>query len=137
MFTLDSRLEKDTVRIGNFSLCEVLLMNDSNFPWVILVPKREGITEIFELSPVDQRQLLTESVFVAQQMRQHFSADKMNVAALGNVVSQLHLHHIARYKDDAAWPRPVWGAVAAVPYSGEELVVAVELMEDLFSEMLE
>ena len=121
MFQLDERLAADTIELGDLTLCRVLLMNDANYPWVILVQRREGLREIFELSAADQQQLLTESSQVASTMAKHFHANKLNVAALGNMVPQLHLHHIARSVNDVAWPKPVWGAVASKPYSADEL----------------
>ncbi|ARN75076.1 HIT domain-containing protein [Oceanicoccus sagamiensis] len=121
MFELHPQLAKDCVEVGDYSLSKVLLLNDSNYPWIILVPKRSDIREIFQLSEDDQRQLLAESSALSEAMAAHFNADKMNVAALGNMVPQLHLHHIVRYKNDASWPNPVWGAVAAKPYNKTEL----------------
>ena len=104
MFELDDRLQADTVEIGELSLCRVLLMNDAQYPWVILVPQRENVREVFELSDADQHQLMIESNAVAKAMADHFKAEKMNVAALGNMVPQLHIHHIVRFSNDAAWP---------------------------------
>lgn len=121
MFQLDERLAADTIELGDLTLCRVLLMNDSNYPWVILVPRREGVREIYELSEADQQQLLAESSQLASVMAGLFKADKMNVAALGNMVPQLHIHHIARSVNDAAWPKPVWGAVAGKPYSTDAM----------------
>lgn len=137
MFQLDSRLANDTTVIGSFALCEVLLMNDASYPWIILVPRQSAISEIFQLSETDQRLLMQESVFVSRKMRTHFQADKMNVAALGNVVSQLHVHHIARYKKDLAWPAPVWGVKPAAPYTKEEMEITVNTLKALFAEKLE
>jgi len=116
MFTLHTQLAKDCITLGDLPLCRVLLMNDANYPWLVLVPRREEIVELFELSRLDQQQLLDEIAQVSSALAGHFRADKMNVAALGNIVPQLHVHIIARYRDDAAWPKPVWGAVAAQPY---------------------
>ncbi|SFK72227.1 HIT domain-containing protein [Methylophaga sulfidovorans] len=117
MYELHPQLKQDTVRIGEFELCEVLLMNDMRYPWLILVPKRENKAEIYQLTEQEQQQLLTESSFVSKAMSVLFSADKMNIAALGNMVEQLHIHHIARFKTDATWPKPVWGIGQAEPYS--------------------
>jgi len=121
MFELDPRLEADTHMLGDFPLCRLLLMNDANYPWFILVPRREGVREIFELSTADQHALLQESSFLAQRLHNVFGAGKINIAALGNQVPQLHLHHIVRYQNDAAWPGPVWGAHPARPYGQKEL----------------
>jgi len=117
MFELHPQLQKDTHKIGQFKLSDVLLMNDDRYPWLILVPRRENIREIYQLAGDEQRQLLNESSFVAKAMAELFSADKMNVAALGNMVEQLHLHHVARFKTDASWPNPIWGLGDAIPYS--------------------
>ncbi|MDH5601768.1 MAG: HIT domain-containing protein [Gammaproteobacteria bacterium] len=117
----DPRLLKDCEVIGKFKLCYVLLMRDANYPWCILVPDREGMTEVFDLSGDDQHQLNTESYALLEYLKKEFNADKMNVAALGNVVAQLHIHHIVRYKTDIAWPAPVWGAFPAKAYSQVEL----------------
>ncbi len=117
MYELHSQLAKDTTQIGQFELCDVLLMNDDRYPWVILVPRRVNVREIHQLSEAEQQRLLQESSFVSQAMTQLFSAHKMNVAALGNIVEQLHLHHVARFTSDFAWPKPVWGIGDAMPYS--------------------
>jgi diadenosine tetraphosphate (Ap4A) HIT family hydrolase len=95
-------------------------MNDANYPWFILVPRREGIREIHELPEADQQQLLRESSALARAMTEAFPGGKLNIAALGNVVPQLHLHHIARSATDPAWPAPAWGRVPARPYSPAE-----------------
>ncbi len=117
MFVLDSRLQQDTLLIGDFPLCRLLLSNDSNYPWFILVPRRPAISEVFELDPQDQLQLWRETTALSQLLGALFKADKLNVAALGNVVSQLHMHVIVRKRDDIAWPSPVWGKHAAQPYT--------------------
>jgi diadenosine tetraphosphate (Ap4A) HIT family hydrolase len=116
LFELDARLQADTWVLGDFPLCRLLLSRDANYPWLILVPRREGISEIHELCIEDQAQLARETAQLAQQLKRLLGADKMNVAALGNVVAQLHVHVIARYVTDAAWPAPVWGKVTAKPY---------------------
>lgn len=116
MFQLYPQLEKDTFHVAQLPLCEVLLMNDSQYPWLILVPTVADITEIYQLNEEQQQQLMRESSQVSQALQQLFQADKMNVAALGNMVPQLHLHHIARFTTDKAWPGPVWGVAAAEPY---------------------
>ena len=98
-------------------------MNDARYPWLILVPRRSDVTEPFELSEADQAQLWQESMRLGGAMKAHFAADKLNIAALGNQVAQLHVHHIARFHADDAWPGPVWGVVSAVPYSDPALEV--------------
>jgi diadenosine tetraphosphate (Ap4A) HIT family hydrolase len=127
---LHPQLAKDCIELGRFSLCRLLLMNDANYPWFILVPMRDGMHEIHELFEADQQQLLRESSLVSCMLVDAFRADKVNIAALGNIVPQLHIHHIARYKDDPAWPAPVWGKHAAKPYPDkdlQELVSKVQL----------
>jgi diadenosine tetraphosphate (Ap4A) HIT family hydrolase len=121
MFELHPQLAADCETLGRFELCRLLLMNDANYPWCILVPERAGVREIYELAPVDQQQLLRESSALAAGMARVFDADKMNVAALGNVVPQLHVHHIVRHTSDPAWPAPVWGKVPVRPYTSAEL----------------
>ncbi len=121
MFKLHPQLARDTIVVGDFPLCRLLLMNDLNYPWFILVPRRAGVKEIFEMAKADQLQLLRESSHLSETMQKVFQADKMNVAALGNMVQQLHIHHIARYKTDPAWPKPVWGLHEPIPYSNRAL----------------
>jgi diadenosine tetraphosphate (Ap4A) HIT family hydrolase len=117
MSELHPQLVKDCVLVGRFPLCRLLLMRDANYPWFILVPDREGIMEIYQLSGRDRTRLMEESCLLAKALAVQWSADKLNIAALGNVVPQLHVHHIVRYRDDPAWPAPVWGRVDAKPYS--------------------
>ena len=123
MFTLDTRLDQDTWLIGDLPLCRLLLSNDSNYPWFILVPRREGISELFQLDDGDQQLMWSETTALAGLLKGLFGADKMNVATLGNVVSQLHMHVIVRYQADAAWPAPVWGKHSAKPYTQAEVDV--------------
>ena len=115
--TLHPQLAQDCYVIGRFPLCQLLLMEDANYPWFILVPARTDITEIHQLSDADQQQLMHESVVLSRALEQAFGPDKLNIAALGNVVPQLHVHHIVRYRHDAAWPDPVWGRVARCAYT--------------------
>ena len=131
MFTLDARLQRDCHRIGTLPLCSVLLMNDSTWPWLILVPQRDGVSEIFELDESDRRVLIDESCAVAEWLSRHFRADKINVAALGNVVRQLHLHHVVRHENDPAWPGPIWGVQAPVAYTEEQLLRLKEMLATL------
>ena len=117
MFILHPKLAADTHLIGDLSLCRVLLMNNRHFPWLILVPRREGMRELFDLSELDYHTALEETRHVASQLHIMTCADKINIAALGNMVEQLHIHIVARFKDDAAWPQPVWNSpVAPEPY---------------------
>lgn len=131
MFTLHSQLAKDCVPLGDFRLCRALLMNDAQYPWLILVPRREDVSELFQLSRIDQQSLLEEVNSVAAALAGHFSADKMNIAALGNVVPQLHLHIIARFREDSAWPRPVWGVQPVQPYAEAALRERLQELEAL------
>ena len=121
MFELDPQLQADTVVLGNFPLSQVLLSRDANYPWCILVPRREDMREIHHLNAEDRQQLMRESCHLAEVMAALFSPVKMNIAALGNQVAQLHIHHVARFDDDAAWPRPIWGVVPALAYVDSEL----------------
>ena len=121
MADLHPRLKQDCLLIGRFTLCRLLLMRDANYPWFILVPDREDISEIFQLSGEDQVQLLRESSRLSAVLVERFRADKLNIAALGNVLPQLHVHHVVRYRDDPAWPAPVWGHAPARPYTPEGL----------------
>ncbi|UZE98015.1 HIT domain-containing protein [Alkalimarinus alittae] len=130
-FNLDERLRNDTVKLASWPLSDVLLMNDSQYPWVILVPRRKDASEIYQLSDVDQRQLLQESVFLGQQIMAVYAGHKLNVAALGNVVNQLHVHHVVRFEGDAAWPAPVWGRHPVVKYSAAELANQINLLSQV------
>lgn len=135
MFTFDPRLLNDCEVLGKFELCHVLLMRDANYPWCVLVPDRDDKTEVFELSQDDQKQLQHESNTLLAFLKKEFNADKMNVAALGNVVAQLHIHHIVRYKTDIAWPAPVWGAFSALAYSESELKKRKNSLLDGFAKL--
>jgi diadenosine tetraphosphate (Ap4A) HIT family hydrolase len=119
-FGLHPQLAADCAVVGDLPLCRLLLMDDANYPWCILVPRRAGVREIHELAAADRAALLDEVTALSAAMQSVFVADKMNVAALGNVVPQLHVHVIARRVGDAAWPRPVWGAVPRRPYGEVE-----------------
>ena len=120
-WSLHAQLEKDTTPVGDLPLSRVLAVNDANFPWVLLVPRRPDASEIIDLAEPDQARLTTEIARVASALKRITSCDKLNVAAIGNVVPQLHVHVVARRIGDAAWPRPVWGAVPAKPYGAGEL----------------
>ncbi len=120
MFEIPVQLKNDCFIIGRFRLSSLLLMNDTNYPWFILLPERENTREIFELGDEDQSELMKEISFLSKNLSEVFNADKINIAALGNVVHQLHIHVIVRYKNDAAWAGPVWGKFPAVKYSDEE-----------------
>ena len=108
-WSLHSQLKKDTIDIGDLPLCRVLVIKDAHYPWLLLVPRRDGAVEIIDLDEVEQAQLMTEISRVARALKEVTKCDKLNIAALGNLVPQLHVHVIARRTSDAAWPRPVWG----------------------------
>ena len=135
MFELHERLAADTHNLGQSALCEVRLMNDRTWPWIILVPAVSGIREIYQLTADQQMQLLKESSALSKGMVELFEGDKMNVAALGNMVPQLHLHHIVRFQDDPAWPGPVWGTQAPVPYTAEELERVTEKLQPVLESL--
>jgi diadenosine tetraphosphate (Ap4A) HIT family hydrolase len=115
-WTLHPQLEGDTCAVGDLPLSRLLLANDANYRWLLLVPRRRGASEIIDLSEPDQIQLTTEIAGVSRALKAVTSCDKLNVAALGNVVPQLHVHVIARHRGDPAWPKPVWGAAPARDY---------------------
>jgi len=120
MFTLHPTLGKDTVEITQLEVCKVLLMRDKTYPWVILVPAIEGLRDLDDLNESDRIAVAAEINHVSKNMKALFQPYKMNVAALGNVVEQLHIHVIARFQDDPAWPAPVWGVQPAVDYGDAE-----------------
>ncbi len=121
MCSLDPRLQQYTLTVGDLPLCRRLLMNDAQYPWFILVPRRAAVNEVFDLDAADQLALWQETTTLASVLKDGFAADKMNVATLGNMVSQLHMHVIARTREDAVWPAPVWGKLPAQPYSEVQL----------------
>jgi diadenosine tetraphosphate (Ap4A) HIT family hydrolase len=119
-FVLDAKLAADTHEIGEIGLCRALLMDDARFPWLILVPRIAGARELIDLDASDQQALLGEIVRVGRALERMVRPDRLNVAALGNVVAQLHVHVVARHVGDAAWPQPVWGFGTRVPYEGAD-----------------
>ena len=124
-FKLDPRLQNDCFIIGQFSLCQILLLNDKHFPWIILVPRLGGLTELIHLSAENQLQLLQESGLISRLLLDHFPTEKLNTAAIGNIVSQLHIHHVARRSDDFCWPGVVWGYGGGEPYEEREKKVLI------------
>ena len=134
MFELHPKLQQDCLEIGRFRLCRLLLMNESRYPWLILVPEREGMTEIYQLNEADQILLLQESSLLARSLAEAFAADKLNIAAIGNLVPQLHVHHIVRYRHDPAWPAPVWGRFPPLPYDEVKLAEVVGLIKSSLPE---
>ena len=131
-FELDPRLEADTLPLADLPLCRALLMNDARYPWVVLVPRVSSVSEVFELSEEEQAQLWREATRLGAAMKEAFQGDKLNIATLGNVVSQLHIHLVVRYNDDASWPAPVWGNGTPKPY---ELAQQGERREQLLAQI--
>ena len=131
MFELAPELERDCIALADWPLCKVLLLNDSQYPWFILAPRQPGLKEIIDLSESDQIVFIKESAMLSKLIQDVFSPDKLNVAALGNMVPQLHVHHIARFKNDAAWPAPVWGQFPAKPYSNEQIGEIINQFADI------
>lgn len=129
LFALHPQLASDTVVIDDLALCQLLLMNDQTYPWLVMVPRRADMREIHNLPPGDQQQLMAEVTSVSRMLQRLFNADKMNVAALGNMVPQLHIHIIARFESDPAWPGPIWGVVPAVPYKTDALNSTVKAIK--------
>jgi diadenosine tetraphosphate (Ap4A) HIT family hydrolase len=120
-WSLHPQLKQDTIDIGDLPLSKVLVIKDANYPWLLLVPRRAEAREIIDLDEVEQAQLTTEVSRAARALKEITKCDKLNIAALGNLVPQLHIHVIARRTTDAAWPRPVWGAVPPIPHDAEEV----------------
>jgi len=137
MSNIHPQLFNDCLILGAFPLSHLLLSKDANYPWFILVPKRENISEIYQLSELDQQQLTRESSLLCRMLAEEFEADKMNIAALGNMVPQLHIHHVVRYRDDAAWPAPVWGAVPSKSYSDAGLQQVFDKLRGVLDETVE
>ena len=132
-WVLDQKLADDSVFVVDWPLSQLRLINDSRFPWLVLVPRVSNIEEIFQLSHENQQRLLQESSQLAKTLSTSFKADKLNVAALGNVVRQLHVHHIVRYVDDCCYPSPVWGVDEAMPYSERELKQRLQVLRSLLA----
>jgi len=130
-FELNARLQQDTLEVMDLHFSHLLLMNDSRFPWLVLVPKKNNILEIFELEKIEQHQLLLEITEISKILKTMFNADKLNVASIGNIVPQLHVHIVARTKNDSAWPSPVWGFGKSLPYSFEQAELIIHNLKDL------
>lgn len=130
MFRLDKKLQEDSFYLGDLDLSVALLMNDANYPWIILVPKKPDLKDIIDLDFNDQIILLKEINFIAQILKQEFKCDKLNIANLGNVVSQLHIHIIARNTQDKTFPKPVWGNDESVKYCGANFTKILEKLQN-------
>ncbi|RKE78265.1 HIT family protein [Rhizobium sp. AG855] len=124
-FVLDARLAQDSVSIMKLGLCDLRLARDSRWPWLILVPQRANVSEVFDLTPLDQAMLTFEQVTVGAALKKATGADKINIAAIGNIVRQLHVHVVARVENDTNWPSPIWGFGQSVPYE-EEAIAAMK-----------
>lgn len=136
MFELHDRLAADTVEVTRWPLCRVLLMDDSAYPWLILVPQRPDLREMHHLPAADRHSLTDEIAAAATALEREYAPDKLNVAALGNLVPQLHIHVIARRRSDPAWPRPVWGVAPPRPYApADRAAVLTRLRRALAAEM--
>jgi diadenosine tetraphosphate (Ap4A) HIT family hydrolase/succinate dehydrogenase flavin-adding protein (antitoxin of CptAB toxin-antitoxin module) len=133
MFTLDTRLKNDTYHICDLKISSLLLMNDANYTWLILVPRKPDLIELTDLSFAEQTEVLSEINLVAKILKKEFSAEKLNIAALGNVVSQLHIHVIARKKNDATFPKPVWGNAEAKKYDEAEAQNLIQKINKLLA----
>lgn len=127
-WTLHPQLDKDTAPVGDLPLCRVLLIKDAHYPWLVLVPRRPETVEIIDLDEVAQSQLMTEITRVSRALREITRCDKLNVAALGNAVPQLHVHIIARRRTDAAWPRPVWGVMPPLSYDPRDMQELIDAL---------
>lgn len=134
-FQLHSQLQSDCLILGDLPLCQVLLMNNKRLPWYILVPKVANIREIYELNTEQQEQLSIESTHFSELIMREYKGDKLNIAALGNQVPQLHLHHIVRYTHDPAWPNPIWGNLASKPYSKDEHKRLINQQQEIFQQL--
>ncbi len=129
-WSLHPQLERDTTPLGDLPLSRVLVINDANYPWLLLVPRRYGAVEVIDLDEVERAQLMTEIALVSRVLKDVTECDKLNVAALGNAVPQLHVHVIARRKTDKAWPKPVWGAIPSLPHDAKELDRFMDAMKN-------
>lgn len=132
-FDINPRLEGDSVYITDLELCAIRLMKDANYPWLLMVPRRSDLIEIIDLDQADRVLLMSEICAVSEALKTATDCEKLNVGALGNQVSQLHVHVIARFREDAAWPNPVWGAVAPTTYDSESLERRVSSLRDALS----
>jgi len=129
-FTINARLEGDSYFVANLPLCSVRLMKDANYPWLLLVPRRADLVELIDLNEDDQQQLMREIVLASKALRAVTDCEKLNVGALGNQVSQLHVHVIGRFRSDPAWPGPIWGVVPPESYEAEKAENLIDQLQD-------
>jgi len=128
-FELDKKIAANTISLHETDRYVMRLANDSRFPWVILIPKVESITETYQLDISFQQKLAIDSAQLGQEMMTLYQGDSLNTGALGNVVRQLHVHHVVRYENDEAWPGPIWGFGSPVPYTDEQLSIQKEKLQ--------
>ena len=133
-WALHPQLARDTVPLGDLPLSRVLIIKDANYPWLLLVPRQPGVVEVIDLDQVEQAQLMVEIDRTAWALKAVTACDKLNVAALGNAVPQLHVHIIARRKTDKAWPKPVWGQFPPAPYGAAALEAALATLRRALAE---
>ncbi len=136
-FSLNPRLEGDSYFVAELPLSEVRLMKDANYPWLLLIPRQSDLVELIDLSEEDQHQLMREISLASTVLRAVTDCEKLNVGALGNQVSQLHVHVIARFQDDAAWPGPVWGAAPPLDYNADKVDSLIDQLRQELSESLD
>lgn len=129
-FQLHPRLDQDCFKVTTLPLCQLLMMNDQQYPWFILVPQRPNIREIHQLSAEDRYQLLSESCLLSEALQTLYQPDKLNIAAIGNLVPQLHIHHVARFQHDAVWPAPIWGKLPPQPFALEEAQLRINILKN-------
>lgn len=132
-FDLNARLAGDSLHVADLPLCAVRLMKDANYPWLLLVPRKPDLIEIIDLDRADRAQLMEEIALASEALRAVADCEKLNVGALGNQVSQLHVHVIARNRDDAAWPNPVWGAAPPLAYEADVRADLIAALADKLS----
>jgi len=132
-FNLNKKLEADTYHISDLTLCRLLIMNNADYPWVILVPRRSNISEIYQLTEIDRKKLDFEVNEISKKLSDYFKADKINIASIGNIVSQLHIHIVVRNKKDLSWPETVWGKSNNRPYSDNQLIKLKKEFQGMFA----
>ncbi|SHL26361.1 HIT domain-containing protein [Roseibium suaedae] len=132
-FDINPRLEGDSLFVADLPLCAVRLMKDANYPWLMLIPRRGDLIEIIDLPEEDQQQLMREIALASRILKAATDCEKINVGAIGNMVSQLHVHVVARFREDAAWPAPVWGAVPATAYESGKAERLIATLQDAFT----
>jgi len=135
IFKLDERLAQDSVYVAHLAWCQLRLHKDSRYPWLIVIPERPLVTELYELEYSEQVEYMRISSLVCKVLNASFSPHKINVASLGNIVKQLHIHHIARFEYDETWPGPVWGLGKAILYSNEHLQKMVASLRQTITEI--